>query len=334
MGNEESPPELKQTDKLLLYINKSFYFNNDLIKGKITFYSNTKKCLIIFKKIEYWYNLNEFVERKNLKMENLVSNSYEINTQNNNFEFTIKLNNLEPSFEYYYNENQLIRVCFLRYILSIEIDNNIINEELISIKRAPISNFYKEISLSTNTDINNWLGLSKNGTCKLKIELKKNYFKINENIDITITIDNILCELKIKSLTVCILRNIYLFQNNEIKYSFEECYNKIEQTIDLLPFSLEKFNFSLKFHENLPIAPKNKFGLGQKYIDPIDFIPTCFGKIVQNVYFINAVIKYEKSINKNPYVCIPIFVGNKEENNFNIDFNNNIDNNKIKFDEK
>jgi len=334
MGNEESPPELKQTDKLLLYINKSYYFNNDIIKGKITFYTNTKKCIITFKKIEYWYNLNEFVERKNLKKEDLNLNSYEINPNDNNLEFTIKLNNLEPSFEYYYNKNQLVRVCFLRYILSIEIDNNIINEELISIKRAPIHNFYKENSSSVNTEINKWLGLSKNGTCKLKIDLKKNYFKIDENIDIIITIDNLLCELKVKSLTVYILRNIYLFQNNEIKYTFEECYNKIEQTIDLLPFSIDKFNFTLKFHDNLPIAPKNKFGLGQKYIDPIDYIPTCFGKIIQNVYFIYAVINYEKSINKNPNVFIPIFVGNKEENNLNIDFNNNIDNNNIKYEEK
>ena len=332
MGNEESPPELKQTDKILLYLNKSYYFSNDLIKGKITFYSNTKKCLITLKKIEYWYSLNDFVERKELKNDNLVSESYEINS--NVFEFKVNLNNFEPSLEYYYNQKDLIRICFLRYILSIEIDGDIINEEIISIKRAPIINYYKENSLSIHTDINKWLGLSKNGICKLRIELQKNYFKVNENIDVKITIDNLLCELKVKSLTVYILRKIHMIQNDIVIYTYEEYYNKIEQTVDLLPFSIEKFSFTLKFHENLPIAPKNKFGLGSKYIKPIDYIPTCFGKIIQNVYFIYAVINYEKSTNKNPNVFIPIFVGNKEENNLNIDFNNNIDNNNIKYEEK
>ncbi len=321
MGNEESPPELKQTDKILLYLNKSYYFSNDLIKGKITFYSNTKKCLITLKKIEYWYSLNNFVERKELKNDNLVSESYEINS--NVFEFKINLNNFEPSLEYYYNQKDLIRICFLRYILSIEIDGDIINEEIISIKRAPIINYYKENSLSIHTDINQWLGLSKNGICRLKIELQKNYFKINENIDVKITVDNSLCELKVKSLTVYILRKIHMIQNNIVIYTYEECYNKIEQTVNLLPFSIEKFSFTLKFHENLPIAPKNCFGLGSKYINPIDFIPTCFGKIIHNVYSISAFVNFESSVNKNPFLSIPIFVGNKEEETFNIDIDNN-----------
>ena len=328
MGNDESPPELKQTDKILLYLNKPYYFSNDLIKGKITFYSNTKKCLITLKKIEYWYSLNDFVERKELKNDNLIFESYEINS--NVFEFNINLNNLEPSLEYYYNQNDLIRICFLRYILSIEIDDNIINEELISIKRAPIINYYKENSLSINTEINKWLGLSKNGSCKLRIELEKNYFKINENINVKITIDNVLCELKVKSLTVYILRKIHMIQNDVVKYTYDECYNKIEQTVDLLPFSIEKYSFTLKFHENLPIAPKNKFGLGSKYINPIDYIPTCFGKIIHNVYFISALVKFESSVNKDPFLSIPIFIGNKEEENLNIDINNN----NIKLDEK
>ncbi len=321
MGNEESPPELKQTDKILLYLNKSYYFSNDLIKGKITFYSNTKKCLITLKKIEYWSSLNNFVERKELKNDNLVSESYEINS--NVFEFKINLNNFEPSLEYYYNQKDLIRICFLRYILSIEIDGDIINEEIISIKRAPIINYYKENSLSIHTDINQWLGLSKNGICRLKIELQKNYFKINENIDVKITVDNSLCELKVKSLTVYILRKIHMIQNNIVIYTYEECYNKIEQTVNLLPFSIEKFSFTLKFHENLPIAPKNKFGLGSKYIKPIDYIPTCFGKIIHNVYSISAFVNFESSVNKNPFLSIPIFVGNKEEETFNIDIDNN-----------
>ena len=85
----------------------------------------------------------------------------------------------------------------------------------------------------------------------------------------------------------------------------------------------------MKFHENLPIAPKNKFGLGSKYINPIDYIPTCFGKIIHNVYFISALVNFESSVNKNPFLSIPIFVGNKEEESFNIDINNN-----IKIDEK
>ena len=318
MGNDESPLELKQTEKFLLDIDKSYYFGNDLLKGKIKFYENTTNCKIIFKKIEYWYNLNEFVERKETKIDNLSIDNFKIDNKNkNDFEFKVNLNNLEPSFEYYYDQDDLIRVCFLRYILRIEIDNNIINDEIICIKRIPIIDFYKENSLAIKTNIDEWLGLSKKGFCGIKVELKKNYFKVNENIDVKVSVDNSNCELKIKSLIVYILRKILMIQkDNIVKYSFDEKYNKIEQTINLIPYTQDRYNFTLKFQEKLQVAPKNKFGLGNNYINAIDYIPTCFGNIVQNLFFVCAEIKYDsKVIKDNPFLSLPIFVGNKEENN-------------------
>jgi hypothetical protein len=319
MGNEESSLEFKQSEKFLLDIDKSYHFSNDILKGKIKFYVNTTNCKIIFKKIEYWYNLNEFVERKETKIDNLSTDNFVIDNKNkNDFEFKVNLNNLEPSFEYYYDQDDLIRVCFLRYILRIEIDNNIINDEIICIKRIPIIDFYKENSLIIKTKIKEWFGLSKKGFCNIKIELQKTYFKVNENIDVKISVDNSNCELKIKSLIVYILRKILTLEKNSniVKYSFDEKYNKIEQTINLIPYSQDRYNFSLKFQEKLQVAPKNRFGLGNNYINAVDYIPTCFGKIVQNLFSICAEIKYDsKVINDHPFLSIPIFVGNKEDNN-------------------
>ena len=337
MGNNQIKfPQIKKSDKIKIFFFKPYFFDNDIISGKIQFLLKTNFFYLILKRIEYYLLYDNKPSFENQDETIIFKQKYEFKSNNNNnnsFEFKIPVNDLEPSFEYYKtykNVNNNQKVVFMKYVLKVVcIDEEIIHEDFIFIKKnANTININTDTSLQINKIIYS-LGFIEQGLSFIKLDLKKNNFNILENIEAQILIDNSKCKIKAKYIQCYILRKLYLYKSNKFKNSFIDYYNKHKKLINLNPNSKIIVTFNLSFKptlQTIPNFPNNNF-------TGLELSPTCNGNIFTNNYFIVAelILDCANSKNNNPKIEVPIYIGNIPyiNNNNNVNVNNLNNNNDV-----
>ena len=329
MGNNQTKfPQIKTSDKIKIFFSKPYFFDNDIISGKIDFQFQTNFFYIILKRIEYCLLYDEKSLFENQDETIIFKNEFKSNDNNNNnsIEFKIPVSDLEPSFEYfktYKNINNIQKIVFMKYVVQINcINENIIHEDFIFIKKnANTINIATDTSYQINKIIYS-LGFIEQGISFIKLDLKKNNFNIYENIEAQILIDNSKCKIKAKYIICYILRQLNLYKSNKFKMSFSDCYNIKKKLINLNPYSKMIVTFNLSFKPTLPKIPQ----FPNNNFTGLELSPTVNGNIFNNNYFVVAelILDCANTKKNNPKIEVPIYIGNIPYiNNYN-DFNNNI----------
>ena len=331
-------PELKESPFLSIKTDNKIYYPNSKIKGIISLTLNVPLEIngieISLEYLEGWKHLKPkitylnrdyhikkkiiSVTQLNLqKLLNEKTNKIKFKPGIHNFNFEIPFYKyFNPSFEYRGEQGRI----FIRYILKAKLilqnnNNNKssdIESEIILQVQSKQKVEDKEEKFENKQNIYKW-GMIKRGICQIKNYLPKINYKFNDNIPLTIVIDNRICGLSVENLKITFKRNITYI--NENKTEFSEI-KKISSGIYLARVKKGEIKI-FKYFYNINNL-NNKFilfsGISEPYKEPnIDwqiFTPTIYSDSFKCEYSIKITLYFESFVNYDyrPRVIIPITI--------------------------
>ena len=272
--------------------------------------------------------------------EHLKLNSILITLNEGNYVFPFNFilpNIIPPSFNYYFRNGK----GYNYYKIIIELDlpyGTKTNINILQEKKIDILSYSKKIEkplfYSQETLVYKW-GIINQGKIILSAFYPKNYYIYDENIPITITIDNTSCGMEVALITIQIIRKITFVRNswNDLYHYNTIFYKELSPNI--------KSGETILLNENL-IIKKSDMENNVITGETNENLPCVSIEFIKCEYYIEISLAYDSITfpGSKPKLIIPIFVGHsfKEKDN-NIDnkkvnevkeFNNNIDNNNKK----
>ena len=357
-------PELKKSNILSITTEQKSYAPNSKINILISLNVNSPMTLnnieINLYYIEGWKHSkpkestkDHAINKKNIYTINLnLLKIYKLNSFNpgkHSFSYILSLNKISsPSFEF---RGELGRI-FARYIISakivlpnlnknINIKNNNNNNNNIIVECENIFQVIsnqkindKEEKYTNQQQIFKW-GMINRGVCQLRVYLPKINYKFNDNLPISIIIDNSISGLTVNRIKLTFKRKLTYIDENGSKFSEEK--NISSETYYAKVKIGEKKMF--KYHYNIRDPNSNNITIKEisepyndNSIDWRNFIPSTQNPLFSCDYSVKVTVYFESFVNHNcrPRIIIPIIVthncSNKydfvEEENEEVKFNN------------
>ena len=263
------------------------------------------------------------------------------------FNYILPFNNISsPSFEFRGDSGRI----FARYILSAKIvlpnlnnnnnknnnnnNNNIVEcENIFQVISNQIIND-KEEKYTNKQQIYKW-GMINRGICQLRVYLPKINYKFNDNLPISIIIDNSISGLTVGRIKLTFKRKLTYIDQNGLKFSEE---NNISSETYYAKVKIgEKKMFKYYYNIRDPNSNNNQMkGISEPYnnnnIDWRIFLPSTQTSLFSCDYSVKVTVYFESFVNHNcrPRIIIPIILTHNcsdnydfvEEENEEVKFNN------------
>ena len=328
MGNNILTPILKKSNELTLTLSSQNLYPLDTLQGTVNLkLEKGITCNDIEIEI-YCIEAYQTPNNKNANITSLGKKRLNIKEQLNiktdyvylkkdsyQFIFSFPLSEfLQPSFEYFAEKKRMT----IRYILKAEVlfndyqvEKEIISEIFIRICSQFLIADKKE-RFFINREIYEY-GIIKKGNCKLSVYLNKTNFHCNDNVPITIKVDNTNCHLNATLIRVTLMRCLEYKKNDNVIESDIQKYKTMNYNIDVKKGKVGVFRYEIDlkdtnqlFYENTNIT--NIYG--NNNIDWNFFLTTCNGKLVKCNYQIKVTIYFDTFVTfkSRPRVVCPIAI--------------------------
>ena len=240
-----------------------------------------------------------------------------------NFPFKFQLPNyLQPCFEYPLPEKR----SYLRYSLESKFISPYVQgstSTYIIIKSRP-SVLNSPLSFSSVMNVHKW-GLIDQGTTQLKVSYLTNNFRINDNANLKVEINNTRGKLKVSNCEINVVRKVGYRkkQADNNQYLMENIIVNKNYDVNVEPMNQKTYNYTIELIDK----DKNIFNylnVQNPYPNLIDIsyaMPTVDGTIIKCDYSINVILHFDSFVTNGylPKVTLPISLTHQTQDEYNLE---------------
>ena len=240
-----------------------------------------------------------------------------------NFPFKFQLPNyLQPCFEYPLPEKR----SYLRYSLESKFISPYVQgstSTYIIVKSRP-NVLNSPLSFSSVMNIHKW-GFIDQGTTQLKVSYLTNNFRINDNINLKVEINNMRGKLKVSICEINVVRKVGYRkkQTDKNQYLMEDIIVNKNYDVNVEPMNQKTYNYSIELKDK----DKNNFNyldVQNPYPNLIDIsyaMPTTDGTIIKCDYSINVILHFDSFVTSGylPKVTLPISLTHQTQDEYNLE---------------
>ena len=240
-----------------------------------------------------------------------------------NFPFKFQLPNyLQPCFEYPLPEKR----GYLRYSLESKFISPYVQgstSTYIIVKSRP-NVLNSPLSFSSVMNVHKW-GLIDQGTTQLKVSYLTNNFRINDNVNLKVEINNTRGKLKVSNCEINVVRKVGYRKKNTDKnqYYMENIIVNKNYDINVEPMNQKTFNYTIELKDK----NKNNFNyldVQNPYPNLIDIsyaMPTTDGTIIKCDYCIIVTLYFYSFVTSGylPKVTLPISLTHQTQDEYNLE---------------